>query len=58
MRVVNSELKSRAEAGMEQDLDANCLMKTVLRNFGGCTNQDMEENIRNFFGKVGKRADE
>ncbi|CAD7957434.1 unnamed protein product [Amoebophrya sp. A120] len=58
VRVVNGELKQREKRGEPQSLDADCLMKTVLRNFGGCVQQDMERNIENFFRKVGMRAED
>ncbi|CAD7944987.1 unnamed protein product [Amoebophrya sp. A25] len=59
VRVVNAELRSRSERGeLSVNLDANCLMKTVLRNFGGCTPAEMESNIKKFFSKVGMRAED
>ena len=58
VRVVNAELKLRAARGEPENLDADCLLKTVLRNFGGCTEQEMNDNIFKFFSKVGMRSED
>eukprot|EP00931_Biecheleriopsis_adriatica_P017997 TRINITY_DN1271_c1_g1_i1.p1 TRINITY_DN1271_c1_g1~~TRINITY_DN1271_c1_g1_i1.p1 ORF type:complete len:4782 (+),score=1057.93 TRINITY_DN1271_c1_g1_i1:65-14410(+) len=53
VRVINSELKLRAEQGLEAVLEPRVLMKTIQRNFGGQPPETTEGIIEEFFDRCG-----
>eukprot|EP00930_Biecheleria_cincta_P035478 TRINITY_DN24399_c0_g1_i1.p1 TRINITY_DN24399_c0_g1~~TRINITY_DN24399_c0_g1_i1.p1 ORF type:complete len:4764 (+),score=1067.82 TRINITY_DN24399_c0_g1_i1:48-14339(+) len=53
VRVINAELKIRASQGLEAVLEPQVLMKTVQRNFGGQPDQQMDDNLDEFFERTG-----
>jgi hypothetical protein len=53
VRVINMELRKRADKGLEAVLEPQVLMKTVQRNFGGQSVDQLDQCVDEFFERCG-----
>jgi len=57
VRVINAAIKERTAKGLPAALESDVLMKTVQRNFGGCSEDDLDICIGEFFFRSGMDED-
>ena len=57
VKVINAELKRQAAEGLGAALDAQLLMRTVQRNFGGQPPEELEACVEEFFERTGMNVE-